>query len=489
VSRFGPFFLVIASGLSLLAGPAAAQDTLIWSDEFDGTSIDPNNWEHMIGDGTAYGLPAGWGNNELQYYTSRPENSYVADGNLHIIAREEQYAGCDYTSARLRTQNLRDFLYGRMEARIKLPTGQGMWPAFWMLPTDWVYGGWAASGEIDIIEAVNIPTTVYGTIHYGGQWPYNTSSGGSYSDGTDFSDEFHVYALEWEPDVMHWYVDGIWYHTETSADWYSDGAPDNDRAPFDQRFHFLLNIAVGGNWPGPPDETTVFPQVMMIDWVRVYAFGSQSPFYGDPQVIPGRIEAEDFDLGGEGLAYHDCDAGNNGGAYRPASDVDIEACSEGGYNVGWMCANEWLEYTVDVTTARTYVIEARVASQTTGGTFHVEFDGVDRTGDISVPVSGGWQTWVTVSATADLSAGVREMRFANSDNASDEYNISYFDIRLLADLDLDGDVDLADLAALLAAYGTCAVDPAYRPDADFDSSGCVELADLAALLGNYDTTP
>ena len=219
----------------------------------------------MIGTGTAYGLPAGWGNNELQYYTSHPDNSYVTDGNLVIVARKN-HLGYAYTSARLRTKNKRDSLYGKMEARMKLPTTKGMWPAFWMLPTDWVYGGWAASGEIDIMESVNIATTIYGTIHYGGEWPGYVSDGGSYSDGTDFSEGFHVYTLEWEPFEMRWYVDGILYSTKTS--WWSTGGP--YPAPFDQRFHFLLNIAVGGHWPGPPDGSTVFPQQMLIDYVRVY---------------------------------------------------------------------------------------------------------------------------------------------------------------------------------------------------------------------------
>ena len=154
--------------------PARAQ-TPVWSDEFNGTAVDPNNWEFMIGAG-------GWGNNELEYYTSRPENCYVSGGYMHIVARRESYQGSAFTSARLRSQNRQDFLYGRMEGRIKLPTGGGMWPAFWMMPTDSVYGGWAASGEIDILESINTATTVYGTIHYGGQWPNNVNSGGNYSE-------------------------------------------------------------------------------------------------------------------------------------------------------------------------------------------------------------------------------------------------------------------------------------------------------------------
>ncbi len=250
----------------------------IWSDEFDGRAIDPANWEHMIGDGTAYGLPAGWGNGELQHYTDRPDNSFVAGGYLHIVAREEPFAGYNYTSARLRTKCNQDFLYGRLEARMQLPTGQGMWPAFWMLPTDEAYGGWAASGEIDIMESANIPTAIDGTIHFGGPWPNNIFSGGTFSDDTDFSGGFHTFAIEWRADAILWYVDGVRYHTETSANWYSDGAPGNGRAPFDQHFHLLLNVAVGGRFPSPPDGSTAFPQEMLVDWVRVYEFAeSQSP--------------------------------------------------------------------------------------------------------------------------------------------------------------------------------------------------------------------
>jgi hypothetical protein len=239
---------------------------LIFSDEFYGSRINYQNWAHQLSDGTAYGLPAGWGNNELQYYTARPENSYLSNGNLVIVARDESYQGYYYTSARLRSFAKQEFLYGKIEARIRLPATQGIWNAFWMLPTDSEYGGWAASGEIDIVESVNIADTIHGAIHYGGQWPANTSSGGSYSDGTDFSDDFHTYAIEWEPTRIRWYMDEQLYHTETS--WWSSGG--SYPAPFNKPFHILLNVAVGGNWPGDPNESSTFPQKMLIDYVRVY---------------------------------------------------------------------------------------------------------------------------------------------------------------------------------------------------------------------------
>jgi len=167
--------------------PAEPQEPgyyLVWSDEFDGASVDTSNWEFMIGDGCAYGI-CGWGNNELEYY--RAENTTVGGGNLIIEAREENYGGKQYTSARLRSRNKRDFLYGKIEARIKVPTGQGMLPAFWMMPTDDVYGGWAASGEIDIMETRNDTDYIDGAIHFGGECPAHTHLSETYT-GIGYTD-------------------------------------------------------------------------------------------------------------------------------------------------------------------------------------------------------------------------------------------------------------------------------------------------------------
>jgi len=238
---------------------------LVWHDEFDGPNIDLTKWEHEVNG-------QGGGNNELQYYTDRELNSIIDNGKLAIRALKETYTGPDgtreYTSARLRTKNKGDWKYGRFEIRAKLPLGQGLWPAIWMLPTDWVYGGWAASGEIDIMELLGQdPQKVYGTLHYGGQSPDNVQTGDSYSLITgSFSSSYHTFTLEWEENEIRWYVDGTLYATQTS--WYSSSAP--YPAPFDQRFHIILNVAVGGNWPGNPDNTTTFPQTMLVDYVRVY---------------------------------------------------------------------------------------------------------------------------------------------------------------------------------------------------------------------------
>ena len=494
--------------------------SLVWSDEFSGNSLDTANWSVDIGNG----CPdlCGWGNNELEYY--RAENVTVSDGNLILTAREEYYGGASFTSGKVTTRDKQFFLYGRIEMRAKIPTGDGMWPAFWMMPQYDVYGGWASSGEIDIMESANNTTYIGGILHFGGSWPENSSTGASYSlGGTNFADDFHIYAVEWEADVIRWYVDGLLYSTKTSSQWYSDGAPGNPLAPFDQEFYIILNAAVGGNYTGcisPSCITGDLPQEYIIDYVRVYedienipptvsitspiqglnpppgditinatasdADGSvatvefyngltylgedtsypytfiwpsvtdgcytiiakavdnlggpgtdsvditvgggcgQVPYHGNPFILPTRIETEDFDHGGEGVAYNDLTASNEGSQYRTTEGVDIEACYDtgGGYNIGWINADEWLEYTVHVPVAGQYTVEARVASVHSGGTFHMEFNGIDKTGDVTVPVTGGWQTWTTVSATATLAAGTQVMRFAPTTTG---FNINYFD--------------------------------------------------------------
>jgi beta-glucanase (GH16 family) len=233
--------------------PQLAGWKLVWNDEFNGRTVDLSKWEYEVnGDGG--------GNNELQYYTSRPSNSYIQNGALVIQALKESYMGKQYTSARMRTRNKGDWKYGRVEVRAKLPYGRGMWPAIWMLPTDWEYGGWPMSGEIDIMECLGQdPWTIYGTIHFGQSVAAHQQIGGKYTSPTDsYAAGFHVFAIEWDSTSFQWYVDGKKYFSATKG------------APFDKRFHLLLNVAVGGNWPGSPDEFTAFPQTMVVDYVRVY---------------------------------------------------------------------------------------------------------------------------------------------------------------------------------------------------------------------------
>lgn len=240
---------------------------LVWHDEFDEPEVSPLRWEFEVNG-------KGGGNNELQYYTARKENCFIDNGMLVIQALKETYTGPDgtrqYTSARLRTRHRGDWLYGRFEIRAKLPYGKGIWPAIWMMPTDERYGGWPSSGEIDIMELLgHEPNKVYGTLHFGGPWPNHQQSGASYRlpSGT-FAEDFHVFALEWDTTTIRWYVDDKLYSTKTQDVWYTYAAP--RPAPFDQRFYLILNVAVGGNWPGNPDTTTVFPQRMWVDYVRVF---------------------------------------------------------------------------------------------------------------------------------------------------------------------------------------------------------------------------
>jgi beta-glucanase (GH16 family) len=255
--------------------------TLVWQDEFSGETIDPANWQFETGGG-------GWGNNESEYYTSRPENARIEQGNLVIEARKEYYKGKNYTSARLKTQNLQAWAYGRIEARMQLPYGQGLWPAFWMLGTDIYQSGWPLCGEIDIMEFIGRdPAHAYGTVH----GPGYSGAGGvgspvSVSPGS-LSESFHTYAIEWDPEEIRWYLDDAQYFRVTpgmvSGKWV-----------YDHPFFILLNLAVGGNWPGYPDETTIFPQFLRVDYVRVYqqpGLAAQNP--GQPAAIHlGRIDLD-----------------------------------------------------------------------------------------------------------------------------------------------------------------------------------------------------
>ena len=239
---------------------------LVWQDEFDGNKLDYSKWEAEV---NAFG----GGNKELQIYTDRKQNVRVENGCLVLEARRDN-AGVsgterEFSSGRVRTKHRGDWKYGRIEVRAKLPQGAGIWPAIWMLPTDDRYGGWAASGEIDIVEMKGeSPNTVLGTLHYGKEWPKNSYSGEEYQlpSGT-FADDFHTFELEWKEGQIDWFVDGKCYQTQT--EWKSSGGV--FPAPFDQDFHLLFNLAVGGHFVGPPDETTVFPQQMQIDYVRVYS--------------------------------------------------------------------------------------------------------------------------------------------------------------------------------------------------------------------------
>ncbi|MBN8787484.1 MAG: glycoside hydrolase family 16 protein [Terrimonas sp.] len=260
-------YCLITISLLCLAGCAQKKEAAlndpepVWSDEFDYTGLpDSTRWGYDTGGD-------GWGNNEKQFYTEkRAQNAHVENGILTITAIKEDFQGAGYTSARLVSKNKGDWKYGRMEIKAKLPRGRGIWPAIWMLPTDWKYGDWPESGEIDIMEFVGyLPDSVFATVHTGA---YNHSIGtqkGTQTFRTDLSETFHVYTLDWNENEIKIFIDDEAYFTynnekKTFREW-----------PFDQKFHLLLNVAVGGNWGGKMGiDDTIFPQTMQVDYVRVY---------------------------------------------------------------------------------------------------------------------------------------------------------------------------------------------------------------------------
>lgn len=299
---------------ALLAAPAASSNaqtasswSLVWQDEFNGSELDRSKW-------TVETDCWGGGNEERQCYVDRPENLQVRDGRLSIIARRETTTGPalpphleaqqpeaqrgrlatkEYSSARLNSKGKGDWLYGRIEVRAKAPQGQGTWSAVWMLPTENHYGAWAASGEIDIMEVVNLGTRcqscpggienqALGTIHYGGVWPRNVYSGEA-TVLPPSEDGYHVYAVQWDPGRITWLVDGRPYATRTYRDWRTEapGRLQTRFAPFDRPFHLILNLAIGGNLSESRNERGVspegFPKSLEIDWVRVFQRQDATP--------------------------------------------------------------------------------------------------------------------------------------------------------------------------------------------------------------------
>jgi len=234
--------------------------TMIWSDEFNPKTLNTGNWTYETGGG-------GWGNNELEYYTTNSKNLFLTGGYLVIEAREEIVGTNNYTSARIKTQNKKTFTYGRIDVRAKLPKGQGLWPAIWMLGNNITQQGfgWPACGEIDIMEFLgNDPGKVYGTVHWGVAGGSHNYIGGNYSLTTgDFNSSFHVFSLQWDDSMMTFLVDDEPFYSASKTDIGSN-------YPFDKPFFFIMNVAVGGNWPGSPNSSTVFPQRMIVDYVRVF---------------------------------------------------------------------------------------------------------------------------------------------------------------------------------------------------------------------------
>jgi beta-glucanase (GH16 family) len=298
LSSGAPVILLLSA---LLCQQSAAQTqpgwTLVWSEEFsqpDGSPPGSRTWAFDTGGG-------GWGNSELQTYTTRTNNCRIENGMLVIEAKKENYTGNDgisrnYTSARIKTQGKWSWTYGRVEGRLKIPRGKGIWPAFWMLGTNITSVGWPTCGEIDIMENIGSePLKVHGTIHGPGYSGGNSVGGPcTLPDGAEFADDFHVYAIEWETNRIRWYVDDQLYFTATPRN-----LPPGSEWVFTQPEFLILNVAVGGKWPGSPDASTTFPQRMTVDYIRVYAATNMEACGGNALTTPG-FESAGF---GDWAAY------------------------------------------------------------------------------------------------------------------------------------------------------------------------------------------
>lgn len=232
----------------------------VWAEEFDGPNLNLNHWNQEIGNGSG-----GWGNNELQYYTNNKKNTFISNGNLIIEARKDAIDGFKYSSGRMTTRSKKEFTFGRIDIRAKLPKGKGIWPALWMLGANIGSVGWPSCGEIDIMELIgSVPNQVHGTLHWRGNNGHLFKGGSTTLPAGDFSQEFHVYSLIWEENKIQWLLDDKVFYTMQKSDF------GTANYPFNAPQFFILNVAVGGNWPGSPDESTVFPQRLFVDYIRVF---------------------------------------------------------------------------------------------------------------------------------------------------------------------------------------------------------------------------
>jgi beta-glucanase (GH16 family) len=387
---------------------------LTWSDEFTGaanSAPDSTNWHYTLGGG-------GFGNGELETYTNSTDN-VALDGNGHLLITARQTGDSSYTSGRLDTAGHRQFQYGKIEARVKVPSTQGSWPAFWMLGTNIGTVQWPDCGEIDIMENVGRePTINHGSLHgpgYSGGSPLTATY--TLPNGAHIDWDYHTFAIQWQPDQVMFFVDDHWYETRTPA-----SVPAGSAWVFNHPFYLILNLAVGGGFPGNPDSTSHFPITMSVDYIRAWSLPTGEGCFNDLcPAVPGTVQTENFNMGGEGVAYHDVDAANQGGGYRPVESVDLEATSDvgGGFDLGWLQAGEWMDYTIVATASQSYTFSARVASNGTGGQFHVEVDGVPVTGSLTIPNTGGWQKWTTIASDAfDLTAGTHVLKLVMDSNGA-----------------------------------------------------------------------
>ena len=352
---------------ALLLGPtphAQAQTyQQVWADEFD-NGIGPD-WQFETGNNN------GWGNNERQYY--QRANATVVNGALQITARRENVGGSNYTSARMKTQGLKEFRYGRVEARMKLPLGQGLWPGFWMLGSNINSVSWPECGEIDIMEHVNTDNTVFGTAHW------NSNGHAQYGKTTTVNNpgDWHRYRIDWTPTAITWFVDDNQYCVIDIT----NGT--GNTGAFQKSFFVLLNLAVGGNLTGGGGvDDGRLPATLLVDYVRVSQLTSSPP----PAAFSRQLEAEAASV-------------NNG--------MTVENCSEGGQDMGYISAGNYLVWnSINIPSTGSYLIEYRVASGGGGGTISADLNaGGVQFGNTSIPGTGGWQNWKTVSKTVTINAG------------------------------------------------------------------------------------
>ncbi len=376
---------------------AAPMDwVLTWSDEFnaaDGTGINTSRW--------AYDPGTNPGNAEKQYYTTSTKNIFHRGGNLVIKAFAEAYGGMNYTSGRIRTYNVHDVTFGKIEMRAMLPSAQkGVWPAFWLLGSSYELIAWPDCGEIDILEYVGKldPNYIYGTLHGPG---YSGGAGVGTKVYCANPQAYHTYAIEWERDVIRWYFDGVQFHQVTAADLAARGL----KWMHNHDFYLILNLAIGGLWPGDPDATTVLPQEYVIDYVRVYKRESTIPVV---KTLPARIEAEDY-INKSYVQGH----------------ILREDCSEGGLDVGFIHENEWMDYTVNVPATADYRFSCRVAGPAPVGNIQLR-SGSTVLGTVAPVATGDYQAWTTTAqTTVRLNAGQQTLRiFFNGSG----FNINWFEL-------------------------------------------------------------
>lgn len=395
-------FVVLFLGLASYLSASAQCYRLVWSDEFDGTTLDTTAWSYQIGDGCP--SLCGWGNDEQEYY--QRDNLEVSGGTLKIEARQESVGGRPYTSSRIRTYQKQQWTTGRIEARMKMPIGRGLWPAFWMLADDPFYGTWPMSGEIDIMEMIgHLPAKTFGTIHYGPAFPANQYTGNDYDlpSGT-LNDDFHIYAIEWEENTIRWYLDDVLYGTLSEPDL----APYPWR--FNRDFYLLLNCAVGGYFPGYPDATTIFPQLMEVDYVRVYQDVEKTIVSGPDLVLPGSESTRYYVQPVEGATY----------TWTAPSGSSI-ATGQGTRvaTVDWGTTSGDLEVQIDAPTCSTSIARSVDVLQPNCEETVLDFDGVANVSWIST--DGVYDDAASNPAPNAVNASVRVARYER--NPSVAFNV------------------------------------------------------------------